>query len=183
MVIGIIHNGPEGLKEGNSRNLLYTFDGILCGGSDGRLRLLKSQDSKGSGQEEVSSIGLVASHNVTSNFLNVVYSYTQSNFMLVDEEVFHALKNDHSEILSLAASGNFRYFGVLRSSGLVQILQLDVESPKISGYNFRNCDFVRSNVSAFTGLCSITIGNKAYYVVGYGSNQITIVTESISKIV
>lgn len=155
------------LKSGDVDSLIYTNDGLLCGGADGHLRLL---DWPGPGSEGSSSVGLVAptsliSPNLSSNFLNTIQQFALSKIVLLNEELSNFLRSDLTGIVFMNASPDYHNFVILRKSGLVQILRRD-KNPQDPRIALKLLKTIRSNVSGFTGICSIDIAEVPYFVVG-----------------
>ncbi|KAM7540905.1 hypothetical protein Aperf_G00000045047 [Anoplocephala perfoliata] len=163
------------LKPGDVDNLIYTNDGLLCGGADGHLRLL---DWPGAGSDDSTSIGLVAptsliSQNFSSNFLSTIQQIALSKILLLNEESSNVLKSDLNGIVFMTASPDYQNFMILRKSGSVQILQRDknLQNARIT---FKLLKTIRSNVSAFTGICSIDIAEVPYFVTCNSSGLVSL---------
>ncbi|VDK35569.1 unnamed protein product [Taenia asiatica] len=155
------------LKAGDLDNLIYTMDGILCGGADGRLRCLDWSKTK---NDDLPPVGLVAptslaNQNLSSSFLNTIQQIALSEINFVDEEVYVALKSAHNDIIHISPCPSYHNFAILRKSGLVQIFQVNLSKDSEPKLSLQTIKEMRTNVSPFTGICGINIEDDPYFVV------------------
>lgn len=155
------------LKAGDVDNLIYTMDGILCGGADGRLRCLDWLKVK---NNDVPPVGLVAptslsNPNLSSSFLSTLQRIALSETKFLDEEVFVALKSGHNGIIHMSACPSYQNFAILRKSGLVQVFQANLNKELSLKLSLQLIKEMRTNVSPFTGICGINIEDDPYFVV------------------
>ncbi|CDS35835.1 WD repeat containing protein 96 [Echinococcus multilocularis] len=164
------------LKAGDVDNLIYTMDGILCGGADGRLRCLDWSKTRNA---DLPPVGLVAptslaNQNLSSSFLSTIQQIALSKMSFLDEEVFSTLKSDHNSIVHISACPNYQNFAILRKSGLVQVFQQDFNTEPISNFSFKLVKEMRTNVSPFTGICGINIEDDPYFVTCNANGQVVL---------
>ncbi|KAL5112964.1 Cilia and flagella-associated protein 43 [Taenia crassiceps] len=154
------------LKAGDVNNLIYTMDGIFCGGVDGRLRCLDWSKTKSA---DLPPVGLVAptslaNQNLSSSFLSTIQQISLSEINFLDEEVFAALKSGHNGIIHTSVCPSYENFAILRKSGLVQIFQVNLNKELTQKPSLQLIKEMRTNVSSFTGICGINIEDDPYFV-------------------
>ncbi|EUB61638.1 WD repeat-containing protein [Echinococcus granulosus] len=164
------------LKAGDVDNLIYTMDGILCGGADGRLRYLDWSKTRNA---DLPPVGLVAptslaNQNLSSSFLSTIQQIALSKMNFLDEEVFATLKSDHNSIVHISACPNYQNFAILRKSGLVQVFQQNFNTEPIPNFSFKSVKEMRTNVSSFTGICGINIEDDPYFVTCNANGQVVL---------
>lgn len=138
------------IKAGDLNKIIYSNEGLYCGGADGCLRFLdwtqyESEKSKISEDKR----------NDIIRFLNQII---QSKVIILNEEILSSIKPNFKGVISMSASPGYDKIAVLRECGLVQILQRQDAKFKLSG-------IIRSNFASLTGICSIDIGQIPYFVV------------------
>ncbi|KAM3171101.1 hypothetical protein ACTXT7_017290, partial [Hymenolepis weldensis] len=181
MALGIIFNPlfSNGIRKedgeistmiaGDVNNMLYTNDGVLCGGADGHLRLLNwtQTESEKSKSVEINAAVSRINQKIPPRFISKLNQIAQSKTVFLNEELFHGLKWDLGSIIFMSPTPDYNSFVILRKSGLVQILQ---------GQNitFKLLKTIRSNISTFVGICSIDIAGISYFVTCNLSGQVAL---------
>lgn len=153
---------------GDVNTMLYTNDGVLCGGADGHLRLLDwtQTESEKSKSLEINTTVSRINQKMPPKFMSKLNQIAQSKTVFLSEELFHGQKWDLGSIIFMSPTPDYNSFVILRKSGLVQILQ---------GQNaaFKLLKTIRSNISTFVGICSIDIAGISYFVVGNERIELT----------
>ncbi|VUZ55703.1 unnamed protein product [Hymenolepis diminuta] len=154
---------------GDVNTILYTNDGLLCGGADGHLRLLdwtQTEFEKSKSLEINTTVSRI-DQNIPPKFMSKLNQIAQSKTVFLSEELFHSQKWDLGSIIFMSPAPDYNSFVILRKSGLLQILQ---------GQNtvFKLLKTIRSNISTFVGICSIDIAGISYFVTCNLSGQVTL---------
>uniref|UniRef100_A0A5K3ESW0 Vps16_N domain-containing protein n=1 Tax=Mesocestoides corti TaxID=53468 RepID=A0A5K3ESW0_MESCO len=159
------------LQAGDVNDLAYIKYGIICGGVDGRVRLLDWRDVK----LEDLPFGMVApsSHsarNISSNFISTVRRIASSKMSFMDDDLNEALETQYRGIVHMSVCASFDKLSILRQSGMVQICQQVTKQagsdskPDFEVKSLKLIRNVQTTVSNFTGICSISIEEESFFV-------------------